>query len=80
MYVLWQIIVSKKFRIIYNIKMKNDKVTDSHKQPYEKPQLRIIELAAEEVMAAGCKTVSTTSTGVNGLPCASGACVNVGSS
>ena len=64
--------------IIY--RMKNDKEKDSQKQPYQKPWLRIIELAAEEVMAAGCKTASTTSTGVNGLPCASGACVNVGSS
>jgi hypothetical protein len=25
------------------------------KKPYEKPELRIIELAAEEVLAAGCK-------------------------
>lgn len=26
------------------------------KRPYEKPVLRIIELAAEEVLAVGCKT------------------------
>jgi hypothetical protein len=25
------------------------------KKPYEKPRLRIIELAAEEVLSAGCK-------------------------
>lgn len=27
----------------------------SKKKPYNKPQLRIIELVAEEVLAAGCK-------------------------
>jgi hypothetical protein len=26
------------------------------KQTYEKPRLRIIELAAEEILAVGCKT------------------------
>lgn len=33
----------------------NDKNQDCRKKPYEKPKLRIIELAAEEVLAAGCK-------------------------
>ncbi len=28
------------------------------KRPYEKPQLRIIQLAAEEVLAVGCKLVN----------------------
>jgi len=35
--------------------MGNDK--QDIKQPYEKPRLRTIELAAEEVLAAGCKTM-----------------------
>ena len=30
-----------------------------NKQTYEKPKLRIIELAADEVMATGCKTGTT---------------------
>jgi hypothetical protein len=44
------------------------------RQLYEKPKLRVIELAAEEVMGTGCKTVRGTSIGQNGLPCASGRC------
>ena len=52
---------------------------ENNKQVYEKPKLRVIELAAEEVMAAGCKIAAGTSTGVNGLPCASNQCVTTGS-
>jgi hypothetical protein len=36
-------------------------------QPYEKPMLRIIELAAEEVMGIGCKSNSTG--GYTAPPC-----------
>lgn len=47
------------------------------KQAYEKPELRVIELAAEEVMGIGCK--SNVSAGPAGL-CASGTgCSVVGS-
>lgn len=36
--------------------MDENPITQAHsKKPYEKPKLRIIELAAEEVLAAGCK-------------------------
>ena len=33
------------------------------KRPYEKPVLRVIELAAEEVLAVGCKTQQTGTSG-----------------
>lgn len=52
---------------------------ENNKSVYEKPQLRVIELAAEEVMATGCKIMGGTSIGRNGLPCASGQCVSIGS-
>ena len=47
-------------------------------QPYEKPKLRVIELAAEEVLAVGCKT---NAGGPNPAPpqCAPGGCFQVGS-
>lgn len=46
------------------------------KRPYEKPLLRVIELASDEVLAAGCKTPGTPKNGApasfpcNGLGCA----------
>jgi hypothetical protein len=46
------------------------------KLPYEKPKLRVIDLAAEEVLGIGCKTVGTTATGAT--PCAAG-CHQTGS-
>ncbi|MBW1744438.1 MAG: hypothetical protein JRJ47_13570 [Deltaproteobacteria bacterium] len=39
--------------------MKSEQGRDQEKQAYEKPRLRIIELAADEVHAIGCKTVSS---------------------
>jgi hypothetical protein len=33
------------------------------KEPYEKPELLVIELKAEEVLAVGCKTVGGTAFG-----------------
>jgi hypothetical protein len=32
---------------------------DKNRQSYEKPKLRTIELAAEEILAVGCKTAPT---------------------
>lgn len=36
----------------------DQKTSDSSKRRYEKPRLRVIELAADEVLAVGCKTDS----------------------
>lgn len=47
------------------------------KQPYEKPDVRKISLAAAEVAAAGCKTMSVM--GPGGPACASMACMAMGS-
>jgi len=49
--------------------------TSNEKLAYEKPELRVIELAAEEVMATGCKTLTGKSLGVSSLPCAANQCV-----
>lgn len=46
----------------------------NEKLPYEKPLLRIIELAAEEVLSVGCKTAFGDPTGVAGNGCMSGTC------
>jgi len=35
--------------------MKQDDNAGTHKKPYGKPRLRTIDLAAEEVLAVGCK-------------------------
>jgi len=45
------------------------------KKRYSKPRLRTIKLAADEVLATGCKT-SPASTGFGGNPCTSGTCVS----
>ena len=49
------------------------------KKPYQKPRLRIIELAAEETLAVGCKT-AIGGMAVGGLPpCLTNGCAGVGS-
>jgi hypothetical protein len=50
---------------------------DRKVQPYEKPRLRVIELAADEVMAVGCKTVGTRGSFTSSPPCAP--CLRIGS-
>jgi hypothetical protein len=47
------------------------------KRHYEKPMLRIIELAADEILAVGCKTPSSGNTG--GVTCSSNGCAAYGS-
>jgi hypothetical protein len=52
---------------------------EAGKKPYEKPRLRIIELAAEEVLAIGCKSAGASS-GVGGGPtCLTRMCAGTGS-
>lgn len=58
--------------------MDNKKNEQNSKKPYEKPRLRIIELAAEEVLAAGCKTFGGGAT-VPVSPCDTGGCAGLGS-
>lgn len=47
------------------------------KRAYEKPRLRVIELAAEEVLAIGCKTNSESASG--STPCWLNGCSQLGS-
>ena len=45
---------------------------EKHKKAYEKPKLRAIELAAEEVLATGCKIANGAPGGgkrCNNAPC-----------
>jgi len=53
---------------------------EKQKEVYEKPQLRVIELAADEVLAVGCKSPGLNYA-VGGNPaCGVGAgCVSIGS-
>jgi hypothetical protein len=58
--------------------MKTEKRQPKEKLPYEKPLLRTIELTAEEVLVAGCKTI--TGGGDPGPPsCADNNCSTIGS-
>jgi hypothetical protein len=42
---------------------------ETPRQPYEKPKLRRIELAADEVLSVGCKTANFDPNGVAGNGC-----------
>ncbi len=50
-----------------------DKAEINKKQPYDKPRLREIELTADEVLAAGCKT-GFVDPAVAGQGCTTGVC------
>ncbi len=50
---------------------------EKSKRVYEKPKLRTIELAAEEVLATGCK-LSTGGFAFGSVPCIAGTCAGGG--
>ena len=54
---------------------------DRHRRrTYAKPELRRVELRAEESLAAGCKTLSDMKVGASvPQPCTIGTCVDIGS-
>jgi hypothetical protein len=56
------------------MKEKKKNCADAGKEPYEKPRLRRIELAAEEVLATGCKMFPGDPGGVSGAGCTVVAC------
>lgn len=60
--------------------MDTDKTKDKIKRTYKKPRLRIIELAAEEVLAVGCKMTAGGSPAIgNAINChAPNFCANKG--
>lgn len=57
-------------------KKKNGVKSSTRKAPYVKPQIRAIKLAADEVLATGCKT-SPVSFGFGSNLCTSGFCSSV---
>ncbi len=54
---------------------------DRHRRKtYAKPELRRVELKAEESLAAGCKTISDMRVGASvPRPCTIGSCFDIGS-
>ncbi len=48
------------------------------KLPYDKPELQIVELAADEVLEVGCKT-SSSATAMVDRRCNVGGCSTIGS-
>ncbi len=59
--------------------MKFDQEKEKGKRHYEKPMLRTIELAAEEVLAVGCKLASSGSAVGWPTNCIGGGCAGSGS-
>jgi hypothetical protein len=52
---------------------------DAAKHPYEKPQLTVIDFAAEEVMAVGCKVAGGGPSKKPGPGCGLSSCATLGS-
>ncbi len=52
---------------------------DAPKVPYEKPELVVIDLKAEEVLAVGCKMVGRTAVGSSAPTCQANNCSRMGS-
>lgn len=59
--------------------MDDDNKNKKSRQKYEKPRLRKIELAAEEVMAVGCKGTPGAAPGAPGPTCMVRNCAGKGS-
>ena len=51
----------------------------AQKKDYQKPEVTIIDLAADEVLATGCKTASTSAAPGTPLCVAVGGCATIGS-
>ena len=59
--------------------MKKQAESKNGKKAYVKPQLRCVELAAEEVLAKGCKLVSSGSNVMDNFTCVGNSCVKADS-
>jgi hypothetical protein len=59
--------------------METEKKKEMEKRPYERPRLRRIELAAEEVLVVGCKSQSGGIAYLNPPPCSAHHCAGPGS-
>jgi hypothetical protein len=59
--------------------MRSERDKEKEKRTYQKPRLRTIELAAEEVLARGCKFADTAFPNVGFDHCGDGVCFDLGS-
>jgi len=48
------------------------------KRKYEKPKLRTIDLAVQEVLGVGCKLETGGPMAVGATPCATASCLEIG--
>jgi hypothetical protein len=55
------------------------KATKKEKKIYQKPEIKVIDLAAEEVLAVGCKTATRPGTGLSHITCVISPCAAKGS-
>jgi len=60
------------------MKLKQKMIKGESKQTYEKPNLRIIEMSSEEVLAVGCK-LAGGGFDVGATPCIANFCTEAGS-
>jgi hypothetical protein len=79
--VKWDNIAIKKFKVLLDeeIYMQSGQDKKKTKQSYEKPRLRTIELAAEEVLAVGCKLDTGPLAAPTDAPCTANGCSAAGS-
>ena len=61
------------------VSMETKDILDDDRQMYQKPQMTVIELSADEVLAIGCKTTSGKASGSNVPPCQIRNCARQGS-
>ncbi len=58
---------------------KNEPQNSRERQKYEPPRIRVIELSAEETLAAGCKMASGGSASGSPINCTMNGCAGDGS-
>ncbi|RJP84278.1 MAG: hypothetical protein C4518_20505 [Desulfobacteraceae bacterium] len=59
--------------------MSINKTNKKGKKSYQKPEVKAIDLAAEEVLSVGCKTATAPGTGLSPITCVASPCAAVGS-
>lgn len=53
--------------------------TKKEKKPYQKPEVKVIDLVAEEVLSVGCKTQISAGAGRSPITCLLAPCSGKGS-
>jgi hypothetical protein len=77
--VKWEDIALRRFKVLFfeEIYMQSKQDKETAKQAYEKPRLRAIELAAEEVLGGPCK-LADGAFASGATPCTANGCEQVG--